>query len=98
MGGQYQSTGHSDFISNVVDHGMDVQEAMDQPRSFACDETLQMEDNFSPEIYTGLEKRGHKLEHLSKPLGGSQCVWIDYNNGILTGGSDPRKDGCAIGY
>ena len=98
MGGQYQSTGHSDFISNVVDHGMDVQEAMDQPRSFACDETLQMEDSFSPELYIGLEKRGHKLEHLSKPLGGSQCVWIDHNNGVLTGGSDPRKDGCAIGY
>ena len=45
-----------------------------------------------------LERRGHVLEHVASPLGGSQCVRIDRAEGVLIGGSDPRKDGCAIGY
>jgi gamma-glutamyltranspeptidase / glutathione hydrolase len=98
MGGQYQSVGHGNFLSHVLDRGMDVQEAMDAPRSFANDGVLQVEDHFAPETYTELERRGHVLEHMDSPLGGSQCVWIDHENGTLTGGSDPRKDGCAIGY
>ncbi|MDG2285741.1 MAG: gamma-glutamyltransferase, partial [Alphaproteobacteria bacterium] len=98
MGGQYQSVGHTNFLSHVLDHGMDVQEAMDQPRSFAYGGVLQVEDHFGPETYAELERLGHDLERVETPLGGSQCVWIDHENGILTGGSDPRKDGCAIGY
>jgi gamma-glutamyltranspeptidase/glutathione hydrolase len=98
MGGQYQSTGHGTFISDVIDRGLDIQEAMDQPRSFAVGGALQVEDNFAPEIYGELESRGHALEHMASPLGGSQCVWIDHENGTLIGASDPRKDGCAIGY
>jgi gamma-glutamyltranspeptidase / glutathione hydrolase len=98
MGGQYQSVGHSGFLSDVLDRGFDVQEAMDAPRSFAHGGVLQVEDNFAPETYAELKRRGHVLEHMQTPLGGSQCVWIDHENGTLTGGSDPRKDGCAIGY
>jgi gamma-glutamyltranspeptidase/glutathione hydrolase len=79
---------------------MDVQEAMDAPRSFATAGVLQVEDHFEPEVYAELERRGHVLEEVNPlaPLGGSQCVWIDHENGTLTGGSDPRKDGCAMGY
>jgi gamma-glutamyltranspeptidase/glutathione hydrolase len=42
--------------------------------------------------------RGHKVVLSSSPIGGSQAIWIDYKNGTLVGGSDPRKDGCAQGY
>lgn len=100
MGGQYQSVGHANFLSHVLDDGLDVQEAMDRPRSFAFAGALQVEDHFAPETCRELERRGHVLERApaNAPLGGSQCVWIDRANGVLTGGSDPRKDGCAIGY
>ena len=98
MGGQYQSAGHANFISNVLDLGFDIQHAMEQPRSFAIDGRLQMEENFAPSILADLEKRGHQIEKMSKPLGGSQCIWINHEDGVLIGGSDPRKDGCAIGY
>ena len=98
MGGQYQSVGHGNFLSHVLDRGLDVQEAMDAPRSFAHGGVLQLEDHFAPETYAELERRGHTLEHVQTPLGGSQCVWIDHENGTLIGGSDPRKDGCALGY
>ena len=98
MGGQYQSTGHANFLSNVLDLGMDIQEAMDAPRSFALAGKLQVENTFAPATLAALEAKGHVLEHMEKPLGGSQAVWIDRANGCLVAGSDPRKDGCAMGY
>ena len=98
MGGQYQSTGHSNFLSNVLDLGMDIQEAMDAPRSFALAGKLQVENTFAPATLAALEAKGHALEPMEKPLGGSQAVWIDRANGCLVAGSDPRKDGCAMGY
>lgn len=98
MGGQYQSTGHANFISNILDLGMDVQEAMDAPRSFALAGKLQVENTFPAETLAALETRGHVLEHMERPLGGSQAVWIDHANGCLIAGSDPRKDGCAMGF
>jgi gamma-glutamyltranspeptidase/glutathione hydrolase len=98
MGGQYQSTGHANFISNILDLGMDVQEAMDAPRSFPLAGKLQVENTFDKATLAALEAKGHLLEHMEKPLGGSQAVWIDHANGVLVAGSDPRKDGCAMGY
>ncbi len=98
MGGQYQSIGHANFISNVLDRGLDIQEAMDQPRSFGFQNVLQVEDHFNVDTYKELERRGHTLEHMEMPLGGSQCIWIDRANSVVIGGSDPRKDGSAIGY
>jgi len=98
MGGQYQSTGHANFISNILDLGMDVQEAMDASRSFPLAGKLQVENTFAPDTLAALEARGHVLEHMERPLGGSQAVWIDRANGCLIAGSDPRKDGCALGY
>src|SRR3546814_6861984 len=98
MGGQYQSTGHANFISNILDLGLDVQEAMDASRSFATAGKLQVENTFPAETLAALEARGHVLEPMGRPLGGSQAVWIDHANGCLIAGSDPRKDGCALGY
>jgi gamma-glutamyltranspeptidase/glutathione hydrolase len=98
MGGQYQSTGHATFLSNVLARGMDVQTAIDDSRHFATDGVLQLEPTLAPETYGNLISRGHDLERVTKPLGGGQCVWFDHDAGVLIAGSDPRKDGCALGY
>ena len=50
------------------------------------------------DIVEGLRKLGHQTTRLVSPLGGGQAIWIDWDKGTLTGGSDPRKDGCALGY
>lgn len=98
MGGQFQSTGQSIFLSNLLVRGMDVQEALDDSRSFATEGTLQVESTFEPATYAALEAKGHELTRMPKPIGGGQAVMIDRANGVLIAGSDPRKDGMAAGY
>ena len=98
MGGQYQSTGHIRMVSNIVDYGMTPQESMDTPRSFAEAGELRLEDGYSEQVRTSLRALGHNVKILDKPLGGAQAIWIDTENDVLHGASDPRKDGCAIGY
>jgi len=98
MGGQYQSTGHIRMVSNIVDYGMTPQESMDTPRSFAEAGELRLEDGYSEQVRADLRALGHNVIVLDKPLGGAQAIWIDTENDVLHGASDPRKDGCAIGY
>lgn len=98
MGGQYQSTGHMRMVSNIVDFGMTPQESMDTPRSFAEAGTLSVESGYSKETCAALTALGHNVNVLDKPLGGAQAIWIDEENDVLHGASDPRKDGSAIGY
>jgi gamma-glutamyltranspeptidase/glutathione hydrolase len=100
MGGQYQSMGHMQFLTGMFDYGLDIQEAMDRPRFMVdpFDGSVEMEGAVPAEIRDELKKRGHRLVAPHKPIGGSQAIWIDWDQGVLTGGSDPRKDGAAIGY
>lgn len=98
MGGHYQAAGHAALLSAIIDRGMDLQAAMDEPRSFAFGGEVQIEQTMPAEVIAELAKRGHKLNVNAKPLGGSQAIRRDYGTGVLNGASDSRKDGMAIGY
>lgn len=98
MGGAYQPCGHAHFLTNLVDYGMDIQSAIDAPRSFADGGVLKVENSFDGVVASQLAEMGHKVETPEGPIGGAQAIRIDHDRGVLEGGSDPRKDGCAIGY
>ena len=100
MGGEYQAMGHMQFLTGMFDYGLDIQQAMDRPRFMADPFTgeVEIEDTVPADIRAALAAKGHRIVKPAKPVGGSQGIWIDPDNGVLTGGSDPRKDGCAIGY
>ena len=55
-------------------------------------------DGVPAETVQTLQQIGHHTASLTVPHGGGQAIWIDWDKGSLTGGSDPRKDGCALGY
>ncbi len=98
MGGHYQATGHVNFLTNVFDRGLDIQEASDAPRSFSTEGKLQVEPTVSAETMNALRRLGHDVEVQSSPIGGCQAVMIDEARGALMGASDHRKDGMALGY
>ena len=100
MGGQYQAMGHMQFLTRLFDYGMDIQEAMDAPRFMADPFTgeVEIEETVPLDIREALAEKGHRIVKPAKPIGGSQAIWMDPDTGVLTGGSEPRKDGCAIGY
>lgn len=97
MGGHYQATGHVDFLTRVLDHGLDIQAAADAPRTFAIGGKLQVERGVPEVAERALEAKGHVLEPVEAPLGGCQAIYIDWAKGVLHGASDPRKDGMALG-
>ena len=98
MGGHYQAAGHAALVSELLDRGTELQAAVDAPRSFAFGGQLQLEPGVDAALAAELERRGHRIQRLEGPLGGAQAVWIDHDAGVLTAASDPRKDGCALGY
>jgi len=100
MGGEYQAMGHMQFLTGLFDFGLDIQEAMDRPRFMADPYTgdVEMEKTVPEAIGAELAGLGHRIVPAGRPIGGSQAIWIDRAEGVLTGGSEPRKDGCAIGY
>ncbi len=98
MGGQYQANGHARLVSNIIDYGMDIQTAIDFPRSFPENGSLKLEEGYSDTVASELENKGHKILRPNQPIGGSQAIIYDLKKDILIGGSDPRKDGCALGY
>ena len=98
MGGAYQPTGHSRFVSNLVDFGMDPQSAIDAPRAFADAGELKVERGYSDKLRRDLGDLGHKVITPEGPLGGAQAIRSDDERGVREGASDPRKDGAALGY
>ena len=97
MGGQYQATGHARFVTNVSDFGLSPQGAMDAPRCFAEGDKLNVEDGYSDAVKAELVALGHNVQRPDTAIGGSQAILL-HEDGVLEGGSDPRKDGCALGY
>ncbi len=98
MGGNYQPMGHVAVMVNTAIYGMDVQEALEFPRAFHDDGQVDIEDGVSNAVAGDLSARGHTVARRKTPLGGGQMIQIDWKGGTLTGGSDPRKDGLALGY
>ena len=98
MGAHYQPMGHVQIMTNMLDYGMDVQEAIDCPRFFFEGEETVVETGTPAATIAGLKSRGHKVVIAPSPWGGAQTVKIDWDRGVLIGGSEPRKDGCALGY
>ncbi len=90
------------MISNVIDHGMGVQAAIEAPRFRLWEGTrIVIEERVPGEVRAELERRGHHVELVeafSAAVGGGQGILIDPNTGALSGGGDPRRDGTALGY
>ena len=97
MGGAYQPCGHARFVTNLTDFGMDPQAAIDAPRSFSGPEGMLVERGYSESVRADLAAMGHAVSVPDAPLGGAQAILIG-GDGVLIGASDPRKDGCALGY
>lgn len=97
-GGHFQPIGQMQILSNLLDHGMSVQAAIDAPRIFARGETFEVESTLTRVAIEDLRARGHPVRPAENPLGTAQAIWIDWNLGILRGGADGRRDGLALGW
>lgn len=97
MGGAYQPNGHARFVANLVDFGLDPQSAIDAPRAFSDAGDMKVERGYSDQVRAELSDIGHKVSFPDTAIGGAQAIRIR-DDGVLEGASDPRKDGCALGY
>ncbi|MEM9550118.1 MAG: gamma-glutamyltransferase [Pseudomonadota bacterium] len=97
MGGAYQPNGHARVVSNMVDYGMDPQSALDAPRAFSDAGVMKVERGYSDAVRQALVDKGHAVEIPDTAIGGAQAIRI-HESGVLEGASDPRKDGCALGF
>jgi gamma-glutamyltranspeptidase/glutathione hydrolase len=98
MGGNYQPMGHVTVLVNRLIYGMDPQEALDFPRCQPEDGNVLYECTMPPAVIRDLEALGHRIVPSPDPLGGGQIIDLTYQNGVLWGGSDHRKDGFALGF
>jgi gamma-glutamyltranspeptidase / glutathione hydrolase len=98
MGGDMQPQGHVQVLLNLIDFGMNIQEAGEAPRFRHSATGLALESAISPEARFGLIRRGHSIVTQIGMFGGFQGILFDQKNGVMMGGSDPRKDGLAIGF
>jgi gamma-glutamyltranspeptidase/glutathione hydrolase len=102
MGGDMQAQGHVQVALNMIDFQMNVQEAIEAPRyRILGGRQVALERAIPHAVRDALVALGHELAPYgdqSISYGGGQGILIDYARGVLQGGSDYRKDGCAIGY
>jgi len=105
MGGDIQAQGHVQVLLNLIDRGLNLQQAIDAPRiRYMNGRNVMMEDGLTAAVIAELIKRGHErafppagINHRAL-MGGGQAIMIDPETGALVGASDIRKDGMAIGY
>ena len=105
MGGDVQPQGHVQVLVNLIERGLNLQEAIDAPRvRYISGRGVMMEDGLGPGVIDDLVRRGHQrvmpgpgLTHRAL-MGGAQAIMIDPATGTLAGASDSRKDGVALGY
>jgi gamma-glutamyltranspeptidase / glutathione hydrolase len=102
MGGWNQSQAHAQFVSNVVDHGMNIQAALEAARvtklTFVGNDLI-AESRVPESVRRALEAKGHEVDvqgEFSNLVGGGQSVMRDFAAGVNFGASDPRKDGAAV--
>lgn len=98
MGGDNQAQAHAQVVMNLVDFGMNIQDAGDAARMRHMGKNLAVESGIGPEVRAALEAMGHTITDGRGSMGGFQGILIDPRTGVLWGGSDPRKDGLAIGW
>jgi gamma-glutamyltranspeptidase/glutathione hydrolase len=98
MGGDMQPQGHTQVLSNIIDFGMNLQEAGDAAR-VRHGGSVQVEPGVTEAVIAELERMGHRVRRAAGGgMGGYQAIMIHPETGMLHAGTDPRKDGAAIGY
>jgi len=110
MGGDMQPQGHVQVLLNLLDFGMDLQEAGDAARfhhtgssepnggSMQDGGSLHLESGISDQVVRDLIGKGHKVSVRVGGYGGYQGIWINREKGVLIGATESRKDGVALGY
>ncbi len=99
MGGAMQPQGHVQVLLNMIEFGMNVQDAGEAPR-FRHQEGdgLALETGVDPQTRAELIQMGHEVVSRPGVFGGYQAIEIDWQRGVLIGGTDPRKDGCVVAW
>ena len=105
MGSFMQPQGHLQVITNMVDFGMDTQEALNALRFLVSGDSVTLEEGISRDVARDLQGRGHDVGLMygyqrgsAGGMGGAQTIQRDPDSGVLRGASEPRKDGCAVGW
>lgn len=98
MGGDNQAPAHVQVFLNLVEFGMNVQEAGEAARFRHTAGNLGLESGIGAQVRRLLSLKGHRVVFMNDAYGGYQGILIDPATGVLAGGSDPRKDGCAMGW